>query len=573
MPNAPPPFEPPARGLSADIRNVQGFDAETLRQDDQAAKGRRHSGGRKLTIILRIGETERAVNEMEAALLASGRKLYQRSGLIVSTSSMRLPTWEKKMVTVQVIEERGDHALIEDIEAVAKFVRLDAKGKPIPAPPPMALIKTLKDRKHRLRFPVIVGVVNCPSITVDGKLLDEPGFDPETGILFDPLGVTFPPVPDHPTRLMAEAALARLLRMIETFDFVGDDDKAVALSLFLTVIARRGLPTAPVHAFDAPTAGVGKSMIVDIASILATGHEAGVTALGETREEAEKRLASTLMRGDPVIAMDNCELPLEGVLINQCLTQQRVELRILGKSKIFSAATSAAFSATGNNLVVKGDLTRRAVVGRLDPKVARPELRQFPTDPIAEAKRDRGELVVAALTVLKAYHVAGRPKRPKPPLGSFVDWSNTVRGALLWLGCGDPVRTQDRLREKDPTLVALIAALAAWRDEFGDEPTAANKAASAANATLSKLQPGTINRYVEEPTHPGLRNALMAVAGRGGKVDVGALGQWLGKSADRVVDLGDGSFVVLKMVAIVRGTREWAVKNAHPSGDKDDDDL
>ena len=106
---------------------------------------------------------------------------------------------------------------------------------------------------------------------------------------------------------MAQTALARIVRLIETFDFVSQDDKAVALSLILTAIARPGLPTAPLHGFDAPVAGSGKSKLVDIASILATGHEAGVIAQGETREEAEKRFSTLLMRGDLIIAIDNCE--------------------------------------------------------------------------------------------------------------------------------------------------------------------------------------------------------------------------------------------------------------------------
>jgi putative DNA primase/helicase len=74
----------------------------------------------------------------------------------------------------------------------------------------------------------------------------------------------------------------------------------VALSLIFTGIARRGLPHAPLHGFDAPVAGSGKSMLVDIACILATGHEAGVIAQGENREEAEKRLSSTSHDGSSV---------------------------------------------------------------------------------------------------------------------------------------------------------------------------------------------------------------------------------------------------------------------------------
>jgi hypothetical protein len=37
------------------------------------------------TIRLRVGQTERVVDEIEAALKASGRGLYRRGGLIVST--------------------------------------------------------------------------------------------------------------------------------------------------------------------------------------------------------------------------------------------------------------------------------------------------------------------------------------------------------------------------------------------------------------------------------------------------------------------------------------------------------
>ena len=203
--------------------------------------------------------------------------------------------------------------------------------------------------------------------------------------------------PTEPDKAIAQTALARIMRLVETFDFISTDDKAVALSLILTAIARPGLPTAPLHGFDAPVAGSGKSKLVDIASILATGHEAGVTAQGETREEAEKRLSTLLMRGDPIIALDNCEGPLEGVVFNQALTQQWANLRILGQSKAVRVRCAALFTATGNNLVIKGDLTRRAVVCRLDPKVERPELRQYAYDPIADAKENRGELVAAAL--------------------------------------------------------------------------------------------------------------------------------------------------------------------------------
>ena len=524
-------------------------------------------------IELRIGQTENIVNEIERRLIGSNRGLYQRGGLIVSTGFTKMPTHDRKTVITQVIEERGDYALLEDIQAVASFLGFDKKGKLRPANPPKSLVLTLKDRKSRLRSPVLTGIVNCPSISCDGELLDRPGYDPGTGILFDPLGVTFPRVPDFPTKADAEKALKRILQLLATFDFVGprdltaaNNDRAVALSLILTSIARRGLPFAPLHGFDAPTAGTGKSKIVDLASIISTGHEAGVTAFGKNEEEAEKRLSSLLMRGDPMISLDNCDGPLEGALLNQMLTQQRVELRVLGQSKMVTVMICAVVTATGNSLVLLGDVTRRGVVARLDPKVAQPELRTFTYDPIDDAKRNRPELVVCALTILKAYHNAGRPNRPSP-LQSFTDWSDTVRGALIWLGQGDPVVTMDRLRATDPTRAKLRAVLTIWRETFGPDPITTAAVIAKAEEMISFEIEGTTERRFR-PAHPLLRDALLQVAGRNGKIDTSVLGRWLGKNADRVIDLGEKlapDEVTLEAGPLWHGTGQWQVRKK--SGD------
>jgi putative DNA primase/helicase len=69
------------------------------------------------------------------------------------------------------------------------------------------------------------------------------------------------------------------------------------------------------HGFDAPVAGSGKSMLVDIASMIASGHEALVMTVGKSEEEFEKRLGAALLAGDPMINLDNCERPLGGELL------------------------------------------------------------------------------------------------------------------------------------------------------------------------------------------------------------------------------------------------------------------
>jgi putative DNA primase/helicase len=240
-----------------------------------------------------------------------------------------------------------------------------------------------------------------------------------------------------------KAALQTLKRLYHTFAFETEIDRAVAISLPLTLVARTGMETAPLHAFDAPVAGSGKSKLVSIASIIATGHDAGVIAQGHTPEEFEKRLATQLMKGKQLIAIDNCNSPLDGDLLNQALTQPQLEMRVLGESRDIVTRCATVHSATGNNLVIVGDLTRRSLKSRLDPKVERPELQQFDYDPIADAKAARGEIVVAALTILRAYHIAGRACR-LPQLQSFAEWSDMVRSALVWARS----RTRSRRRKR-----------------------------------------------------------------------------------------------------------------------------
>jgi hypothetical protein len=59
------------------------------------------------------------------------------------------------------------------------------------------------------------------------------------------------------------AACARLRKLLRHYPWVSDVDRAVALSLLLTAIARPVLPAAPLHGTDSPEAGSGKSLLID----------------------------------------------------------------------------------------------------------------------------------------------------------------------------------------------------------------------------------------------------------------------------------------------------------------------
>lgn len=150
------------------------------------------------------------------------------------------------------------------------------------------------------------------------------------------------------------------------------------------------------------------------------------------------------------------------------LTQEIVQARVLGKSQMVRLPQKSVVIATGNNLIFAGDMTRRAIVCRLDAGVERPESRQFQFDPREEAAQDRASLVAAGLTILRAYISAGKPCQV-PKLGSFEDW-NYVREALIWLDMDDPASTQERLLSSDPRRDEIAEILMVWRSAYGTRP-------------------------------------------------------------------------------------------------------
>jgi putative DNA primase/helicase len=297
---------------------------------------------------------------------------------------------------------------------------------------------------------------------------------------------------------------------------------------------RRTLSAAPLHGFTAPVAGSGKSKLVDLASIVATGHEAAVIEEGD-EEELPKRLGAALLAGNQVISIDNVERgALGGGMLCQALTQSYLHIRVLGRSENRMVITDAFIAATGNNLRFAGDMTRRAVLCTLDPGCECPELREFRNDPIARVKAERARFAHAALTVLRAAAIATDLPRLSPT-GSFADWSQRVRAALVWLGEADPWETTRIVRGSDPRLEALNSVMEQWRQVIGEERVSVRQAIDRATARTSNYGSG------ESFTYPDFREALLNVAGHGGAISGRLLGRWLGANKGRIV--GNHKFI------------------------------
>jgi putative DNA primase/helicase len=502
--------------VEAELNRIRRERKQRERGDRRKGNGAGPDPGARPVIRLEAGNYHEIAEAAENAIVAAGLPLFDRGGILTTPVVAKARGADGQEIKTVALMQVTEPLAREFMGRAAVFERFDARSMAwVKTKPPRDIAELILVRRGRWPFAKIHGVLAAPTLRPDGSLLDAEGFDPVTGIyVVSPPDM--PPIPERPTRADAAAALKLLRGLLNEFPWVDKASLAVGMSALITPIARAAFPTAPLHAFTAPAAGTGKSYVADLASAIATGCPCAVQAQGGDEEESEKRIVATLIAGYPILSIDNCTKPLCGAALCQLVERPMVEMRVLGKSKILRAEPRITVFATGINLVIADDLTRRSVVARLDAQMEQPYLRKFKRNPLAMIMADRGKYVAAALTVVRAYQVAGRPCR-RPPFGSFNEWSDCVRSALVWLRCADPVITTQTAHQNDPDRQQAGALFEAWVRAFGLD---------------------TEKRAAEivDTTDPDLREALLEIAAVRGDVSVQQVGSWLRDHADHIVD-------------------------------------
>ncbi len=517
----------PVWGLPELCKRLDILDLETKLREwlqlnvDTAKSSVKRSNGKPI-ILVEQGNLPYEVDKAEEALISGNAGVYQRGNQLVRVS--KIP----KQISEDGVERPGGALLLTRIvppwlrEQFARSANWEKATKEATKPinPPFEHASAYLARVGEWRVPVLNGIIATPTLRSDGSILQEPGFDFESGLLYDPQGIEYAPVPEAPSRDQAVEALAVLLRPFRDFPFADDISKSVLVTAALTALIRRSLYTAPMFAVDAPTAGSGKTYIAQTIGIIATGHIPTLISQGKSDEEDEKRISTVLIAGDPIVVLDNCERPISGDTLCGVLTTETWGARILGKSELAKVPTNALFMATGNNLVVAGDMARRILVCRLDPRTENPEQAEYDFDPRTEASENRSEIVSAGLTILRAFIAAGRPKQSKP-LGSFNEW-NLVRDAVIWLGLPDPAITVERNKVDDPLKSELSSLLELWIAALGEREVG-----------LADI--GNLAETNKSPQISELYQALTSMT-RNGQFNTKSIGRLLRKHKDRIVN-------------------------------------
>lgn len=462
------------------------------------------------------GEIHRVVDAAERHLVQSGR-FYQRGGLIV-TIVTDPGTHESR------IQECTVPALVRALAGAADWVRFDGRAKDwVRTDPPARHTAVLFDSQSYHHLPVLRGLARQPYLRADGSIMMAAGYDLSSQ-MFGVFNAAEFPVPKSPTVDDARSALTLLKDLLAEFRFSSETYLAAAFCALLTAAVRPSLAHAPMFHAKAHMVGSGKSYLCELITAFATPQRGTPTTFPGDDEESRKLLLAELLRGPAVIEFDN----LTGDLVPHkslctALTSEYLSGRILGTSKTVAVSTRTLFLSSGNNAGPVKDMTRRCITIHLDPACEVPASRVFRRpELVREVLCERGRYVAAALTIVRAWIVAGRPRSGSKALAGYSDWSEVCVQPLLWLGLADPTESAFDAVAADPEREVLQRFHAAWEAVFGKTPIMVRELIAKSIA--------------EDRTCAELREIIQDIAGEREDINRRKLGRWIKRHLNHIVD-------------------------------------
>lgn len=290
---------------------------------------------------------------------------------------------------------------------------------------------------------VLEQIIESPTIRPDGSLVDTPGYDGQLRVLYQP-NAEFPEIPEAPTQQDAIDALVALREVFQDFPCETESDRMILVASVITMVCRAAIP-GPVPAFgiSANTSGTGKSMAVEMATLIATGRAGEGKGWPIDEVELGNQLDSAAIESSPVLWFDNLDKPFGGAILCSYLTFSTARPRDFGRKRTVLCPWRTVIFGTGNNLQLGRDMHRRTLVchmlnDRENPHLIRDDEKRFTHYPLEPwVRENRPRLVAAVLTLVRAWILAKRPRGTQPALGAFDAWSRFVPDCIEWAGSAE----------------------------------------------------------------------------------------------------------------------------------------
>lgn len=508
------------------------------------------------TILVRPPEHEvvaqawKALADHGGVFLRGDRLVHVVHGTGEARGKVQIPSGNPMVL------EASQYWLRERLSRVAKFQKLSTEGQTTEIMVPDWLPQVLLASSPTAGLEALRALVEMPVFLESGDILSEEGLDEASGLYLAPRG-RLPSIPEAPDLEQAQRAAEQLLDVVVDFPFADDPHpdvhRAAWLALVLTGFARYAIPgPVPFVALDASAPSSGKGLLAQVTSLIVQGRPLAIASAPRDGEEMRKLALATLRQGHRLFFLDEVPNPFGSREWNGLVTAYPdFQGRLLGQSTMIQVPQLTLWMVAGNNLALTPEVFRRCLHIRLEPMVEHPENRSDFRHPrlLAHVGDHQPELAAASLTILRAYHLAGRPDFGLTSWGSFEAWSSLVRNAVFWVTGWDCDTRLSLAAHADPTRQAWRLVLEILRSEFGSRPFSSDQV-----LTLSEREDAMFRSLRE--ALDGLHTNPKGLCGR-------SLG-WIFKRQEKVVV--DGYFLT-RHPGKHNGSTSWILRSTAAKDD------
>lgn len=400
----------------------------------------------------------------------NGRELFNHGGVISRRKGARM----------RPVDRGSFHHLVQET-AITVNENEGANGTTYTYawPDPGTMAATMSEADQ---FAPLDRIARAPFVREDGTAVTEPGYDEltRTMLIPDPVFEGLK-VPEDPSPEEVTAARELILtEWLGDFPFDSETDRANVLALIVTPAIRGMVPKVPLAVVDGLQMGVGKNLLADSILTVYTGAAAEPMNWVPEADELRKQITAAFRTGAEFFVFDEAHT-IEGAPLAQALTAATWQDRILGVSTMANFPNVITWLSLGNQVQVKGDLTRRVYRIALRPRYANPQDRPASSfrhpgtsglDLGSWTRKHRRELMTAILTLVRAWFAQGQPRPARGvSFGSFEVWEKITGGIVETAGLTGFLDNLKVWRSESDFDTQYWTGHLRWlRETFGDMP-------------------------------------------------------------------------------------------------------
>jgi DNA polymerase-1 len=275
------------------------------------------------------------------------------------------------------------------------------------------------------------------------------------------------------------------------------------------------VPKVPLAVVDGLQMGVGKNLLADSLLTVYTGGAAEPMNWVPEADELRKQITAAFRTGAEFFVFDEAHT-IEGAPLAQALTAATWQDRILGVSTMANFPNVITWLSLGNQVQVRGDLTRRVYRIALRPRYANPQDRpaslfrhpgQSGLDLGSWTRKHRRELMTAILTLVRAWFAQGQPRPARGvSFGSFEVWEKITGGIVETAGLTGFLDNLKVWRSESDFDTQYWTGHLRWlRETFGDAPFTTGKVREKA---MTDPQAYPAPPKLDDPSEKGYGKAL-----------------------------------------------------------------